>query len=178
MIERLKALANKKKGTPKKKSATKVSKAKPKPKGNKKETNNKGVDLSSNGIKELISFTKDFKIYSLSLKEGNKKITVTKDPGFVNGKKDVVTEQSIEANDVISDLDNTGEEIKSTFVGSYHAVKGIKEGSQIKEGDVIASIFSMNIEHEIKAEKDFVVKKILLEANDPVDYGKPLFLVQ
>ena len=84
---------------------------------------------------------------------------------------------------------------KSDFLEGTYAVHGIEEVmnsddvvvlinpfkselEKIKEGDVIASIFSMNIEHEIKAEKDFVIKKILLEANDPVDYGKPLFLVQ
>jgi biotin carboxyl carrier protein len=36
----------------------------------------------------------------------------------------------------------------------------------------------MKIDHNIEAEKDCQIKEILAEENDPVDYGRPIFIIK
>ena len=47
----------------------------------------------------------------------------------------------------------------------------------IKKGDVLCIIEAMKLMNEIESDKDGVVKAILIESGQPVEYGEPLFLI-
>ncbi len=139
-----------------------------------KKLKKKIVDTSLPGISEFVDFVKGCNISALSIKEGNTSITVYQNK---NAQKAAAVTSVTPNNEAATLPEKNGRQILSTFVGVYHPVKGIKPGLSVKAGEPLANIYSMNIEHQIKAAEDCLIEEILVNKNDLVDYGKPLFLI-
>ncbi|QIV94787.1 acetyl-CoA carboxylase biotin carboxyl carrier protein [Allofrancisella frigidaquae] len=77
-----------------------------------------------------------------------------------------------------------GEEIKSPMVGTFYsspspdAAAYVKEGQEVKKGDVLCIIEAMKIMNKIEAEKSGKIIKILAKDGDPVQYDQPLFIIE
>ena len=50
----------------------------------------------------------------------------------------------------------------------------VKEGDQVKKGDVLLVLEAMKMENEIKVSRDCIVKKIFVEEKNSVDKGQIL----
>ena len=50
-------------------------------------------------------------------------------------------------------------------------------GSPVKAGDTVCIIEAMKLLNEIESDHDGVVKAILVENGQPVEYGQPLLLI-
>ena len=50
-------------------------------------------------------------------------------------------------------------------------------GQTVKEGDTLCIIEAMKLLNEIEADKSGVIKAILVENGQPVEYGQPLFVI-
>ncbi len=76
------------------------------------------------------------------------------------------------------------EEIVSPMVGTFYRSAGpemddfISVGSRVETGQVLCIIEAMKLMNEIEAEKSGVIRKILVEDSQPVEFGQPLFLVE
>ena len=76
-----------------------------------------------------------------------------------------------------------GHVIRSPMVGTFYrsAAPGAKAfvevGQAVKAGDTICIIEAMKLLNEIEADQDGVVKAILAENGQPVEYGEPLFIL-
>lgn len=76
-----------------------------------------------------------------------------------------------------------GHIIKSPMVGTFYraATPGgapfIELGSTIKEGDTLCIIEAMKLLNEVDAEVSGVIKQVLVENGQPVEFGQPLFVV-
>ena len=53
----------------------------------------------------------------------------------------------------------------------------VEVGQGIKEGDTICIIEAMKLMNEIEADASGIVKAILVENGQPVEYGQPLFIL-
>ena len=141
------------------------------------------LDLSVEGIRAVIDFTKDFRISALSLKDRKGKITITKDINLLN-KKAVPADSGSSRDNVLPEKEAVLKKtagasvIKSGYVGIYHPLPGIEAGKSVKQGEHVANIYSMKMEHKVYADKDCILANILVNENDPVDWGKPLFAVK
>ena len=51
-------------------------------------------------------------------------------------------------------------------------------GSTVSVGDTLCIIEAMKLLNQIEADKDGVVKKILVENGQPVEYNQPLFIIE
>jgi len=77
-----------------------------------------------------------------------------------------------------------GHTVKSPMVGTFYrsASPGAKSfveiGDSVKEGDTLCIIEAMKILNEIESDKTGVVKKILADNGQAVEYGQPLFIVE
>ena len=75
-------------------------------------------------------------------------------------------------------------EIKSPMVGVFYKAPSpeadayVKEGSVIKEGDVVCIIEAMKLMNEIESEVSGKIVKILVENGTAVEFDQPLFLVE
>jgi len=76
-----------------------------------------------------------------------------------------------------------GHIVKSPMVGSFYraASPGAKSfvdiGSTVNAGDTICIIEAMKLLNEIEADKGGVIKAILVENGQAVEFGQPLFII-
>jgi acetyl-CoA carboxylase biotin carboxyl carrier protein len=54
----------------------------------------------------------------------------------------------------------------------------VEVGQSVKEGDTLCIIEAMKLLNEIESDKTGVIKAILIENGQPVEYGEPLFEVE
>ena len=77
-----------------------------------------------------------------------------------------------------------GHVVKAPMVGTFYrspspdAKAFVEVGQAVKEGDTICIIEAMKLMNEIEADAAGVVKAILVENGQPVEYGQPLFLIE
>jgi len=73
--------------------------------------------------------------------------------------------------------------VKAPMVGTFYrsASPGAKSfveiGDAVKTGQTICIIEAMKLMNEIEADKDGVIKAILVENGQPVEYGEPLMVI-
>ena len=72
-----------------------------------------------------------------------------------------------------------GHVVKAPMVGTFYrspnpgAAPFIDVGQSVKEGDPLCIIEAMKLLNEIEADKSGVIKEILVENGEPVEYGQP-----
>jgi acetyl-CoA carboxylase biotin carboxyl carrier protein len=76
-----------------------------------------------------------------------------------------------------------GLEVKSPMVGTYYhapepgAKPYVAVGSRVAKGQILCIIEAMKIMNEIESEYAGVVKEVLVEDSQPVEYGQVLFRI-
>src|SRR5688572_286451 len=76
-----------------------------------------------------------------------------------------------------------GHVVKAPMVGTFYrspspdAKVFVEVGQAVKEGDTICIIEAMKLMNEIEADASGVIKAILVENGQPVEYGQPLFIL-
>ena len=54
----------------------------------------------------------------------------------------------------------------------------VEVGSNVKKGDTLCIIEAMKLLNEIEADRDGIVKKIMVENAQPVEFGEPLLIIE
>ncbi len=81
------------------------------------------------------------------------------------------------------DLPN-GEVITSPMVGTYYSSASptsapfVTVGQSVSIGDTLCIIEAMKMLNQIESEKSGVIKAILVENEQPVEFGQPLFVIE
>lgn len=76
-----------------------------------------------------------------------------------------------------------GHVVKAPMVGTFYrspnpgAAPFVEIGQSVKEGEPLCIIEAMKLLNEIETDKSGVVKEILVENGEPVEYGQPLFVI-
>lgn len=76
-----------------------------------------------------------------------------------------------------------GHVVKSPMVGTFYrspspdAKSFVEVGSSVTSGDTLCIIEAMKLLNEIEADHTGVIKAILVENGQPVEYGEPLFII-
>ncbi|NEN75331.1 acetyl-CoA carboxylase biotin carboxyl carrier protein [Pelistega sp. NLN82] len=77
----------------------------------------------------------------------------------------------------------TGHVVKAPMVGTFYRAPNpsappfVEVGTAVKEGDSLCIIEAMKLLNEIEADKTGVIKQILVENGEPVEFGQPLFVI-
>jgi len=77
-----------------------------------------------------------------------------------------------------------GHAVKSPMVGTFYRASApdakpfVEVGDTVKAGQTICIIEAMKLMNEIESDKDGVVKAVLAENGQPVEYGEPLFVIE
>ena len=76
-----------------------------------------------------------------------------------------------------------GHVVPAPMVGTFYrapnpgAAPFVEVGQSVKEGDALCIIEAMKLLNEIEADKSGVIKEILIENGEPVEFGQPLFVI-
>lgn len=76
-----------------------------------------------------------------------------------------------------------GEVVKAPMVGTFYRAPSpgaspfVEVGQTVKEGQPLCIIEAMKLLNEIEADKSGVIKEILVDNGEPVEFGQPLFLI-
>lgn len=77
-----------------------------------------------------------------------------------------------------------GRVVRSPFVGTFYRAPSpgadyfVDVGKRIRKGDTLCIIEAMKLMNEIEAEFDGVVKEVLVDNEQPVEFDQPLFVVE
>ena len=137
-------------------------------------------------IKELTEYLDEFKLTELEYTVKDTKIKVSKNSISVNNQSfpnpKVVSSSSPDAN--ISDDIISGIEIKSPIIGTaYHAPepggkKFVEVGKKIKKGDTVMIVEAMKTMNHVPSTSAGVVKEILVNDGQPVEFGQVLVILE
>ena len=78
----------------------------------------------------------------------------------------------------------TGNIVKSPLVGTYYAASSpdsapfVKVGDKVNKGQVLGIVEAMKLMNEIESEFDGTVKEILVENEQMVEFGQPMFVIE
>jgi len=78
----------------------------------------------------------------------------------------------------------SGHVVKSPMVGTFYRAaspdaKPLAEvGQQVKQGDTICIIEAMKMFNQIEADKSGVIKAVLCENGQPVEFDQPLIIIE
>ena len=78
----------------------------------------------------------------------------------------------------------SGHRITSPMVGTFYQAASpgskpfVEVGQRVNIGDTLCIIEAMKILNQIESDKAGVIKKILVENGQPVEYNEPLFIVE
>jgi acetyl-CoA carboxylase biotin carboxyl carrier protein len=76
-----------------------------------------------------------------------------------------------------------GHTVKAPMVGTFYRAPNpnspsfVEVGQTVKEGEPLCIIEAMKLLNEIEADKSGVIKEILVQNGEPVEYGQPLFVI-
>ncbi len=137
-------------------------------------------------IKELTEYLDEFKLTELEYTVKDTKIKVSKNTISVNNQSfpnpKVISSSSSDTN--ISDDIISGIEIKSPIIGTaYHAPepgakKFVEVGKKIKKGDTVMIVEAMKTMNHVPSTSSGVVKKILVNDGQPVEFGQVLIILE
>ena len=77
-----------------------------------------------------------------------------------------------------------GHVVTSPMVGTFYRAPSpgakdfIEVGQSVKVGDTLCIIEAMKMMNQIEADKSGVVKAVLVDNAEPVEYGQPLFVIE
>ncbi len=152
--------------------------------------------MEINEIMKLIQAVSDYGLSSFELEEGNIKIALKREKetvivGGTVGPEPItqaasatgILQSGIEELSVKSNIgsDNI---VNSPLVGTFYSAPSpdsedfVKVGDQIKKGQVLGIIEAMKLMNEIESDFDGVVEAILVNNEDVVEYGQPLFRIR
>jgi len=140
-------------------------------------------------LKKLIDLVEQSGIAELEITEGEERVRIARvgaqgpaqiiAPPVVAGPQ-VTAPAAVAA---AAAAEPEGHVVKSPMVGTFYRAPSpnaqafVEVGSQIKEGETLCIIEAMKLLNEIESDKTGVVKAILIENGQPVEFGEPLFVI-
>lgn len=143
-------------------------------------------------LKKLIDLVEESGISELELTEGEEKVRISRSlmPQHAAPMMHYTTAPQAPAATaapvvavVETPAEIEGHVVKSPMVGTFYrssspdAKPFADVGSSVKVGETICIIEAMKLLNEIESDFAGVIKKILVENGQPVEYGEPLFII-
>ena len=137
-------------------------------------------------IKELTDYLKEFNLTEIEYTEKDTKIKVSK--STINSSNQSQESSSSSSPQKLIDEKKSkiisGTEITSPIIGTaYHAPepgakKFIEVGKKIKKGDTVMIVEAMKTMNHVPSTSAGVVKKILVNDGQPVEFGQVLIILE
>lgn len=143
-------------------------------------------------IIKLMEAVSKHEISEISLEENGTVLTIKKENEVVQVPEHavqpvltaapVVAPQAASAVQPVAETP-TGNAVCSPLVGTFYAASApgaepfVKVGDAVKKGQVLGIVEAMKLMNEIESEYDGIVKSILVEDGNLVEYGQEMFII-
>jgi acetyl-CoA carboxylase biotin carboxyl carrier protein len=145
-------------------------------------------------LKKLIDLVQESGIAELEITEGEEKVKIVKGgeatvtplaPVMPEAPKPAAVAASAPATPAPPPAEPVaeGHVLKAPMVGTFYrsaspeAKVFVEVGQSIKAGETVCIIEAMKLMNEIEADATGIIKAILVENGQPVEYGQPLFII-
>jgi len=146
-------------------------------------------------LKKLIDLVEESGISELELTEGEEKVRISRQssghmqyapaymPHMMAPSAPVPAAVVAAATTEAAAPTVEGHVVKSPMVGTFYRSPSpdsksfIEVGSSVAVGDTLCIIEAMKLLNEIESDQAGIVKAILVENGQPVEYGEPLFII-
>ena len=142
------------------------------------------MKINKNIIKELSDYLDEFSLTEIEYTEKDLKVKVSKSKGI--GSTPVITntsKQEIERTENKSS-EISGTKITSPIIGTAYLApepggkKFVEVGSQIKKGQTVMIVEAMKTMNHVPSTSDGIVKKVLVQDGEAVEFGQTLVLLK
>ncbi|MED5274918.1 MAG: acetyl-CoA carboxylase biotin carboxyl carrier protein [Pseudomonadota bacterium] len=141
-------------------------------------------------IKKLMELLEESGLTEIEVKEGEESIKLSR------AKKTENTIPSPHAKKIQEVTENTkeekinqqekpeGETIDSPMVGTFYRGPSpdskpfVEKGQKVNKGDTVCILEAMKMMNQVTAERNCVIKDILVDDAEPVEFGQPLFIIE
>ena len=128
-------------------------------------------------IKELKNYLEEFGLSEIEYQDGDRKIKVARNK---------IADSSLTAHkpSLTSIKEESGTKITSPIIGTAYlspepgAKKFVEVGSQIKKGQTVIIVEAMKTMNHVPSTADGVVKKILVQDGQAVEFGQTLLILK
>ena len=128
-------------------------------------------------IKELKDYLEEFDLSEIDYQDGDRKIKVARNK---------IADSSLTAHkpSLTSVKEESGTKITSPIIGTAYlapepgAKKFVEVGSQIKKGQTVIIVEAMKTMNHVPSTADGVVKKILVQDGQAVEFGQTLLILK
>lgn len=144
-------------------------------------------------LKTLIDLVQNSGISELEISEGEEKIRIAKQITAAPGPSmatmvslpaaHAVPPAPTSAAEPVAAAEPDGHVMKAPMVGTFYrsgtpgAPAFVEVGRTVKQGETLCIIEAMKLMNEIEADADGVIKAILVENGQPVEFDQPLFVI-
>ena len=144
-------------------------------------------------LKTLIELVESSGIAELEISEGEERVRITRTSSSVMQQSYAAPQQIVTAGPlspagaVVAEPPKPaapeGHVVKSPMVGSFYrspspgAKPFVEVGQTVTAGETLCIIEAMKLLNEIEADQSGVIKAILVESGQAVEYGQPLFII-
>jgi acetyl-CoA carboxylase biotin carboxyl carrier protein len=145
-------------------------------------------------VKKLIELLEESGIAELEIREGEESVRISRysqspapvmmsaahmaAPPSIPAAVSPVTESAPAAEEI------SGHSVKSPMVGTFYrspspgAKAFVEVGQRVSAGDTLCIVEAMKLLNQIESDTAGVIKAILVENGQPVEYGQPLFIIE
>ncbi len=134
-------------------------------------------------LKTLIDLVSQSGISEFEITEGEERIRIvrSRESSRINSANQNLGESIIKISDKKTEL--RGHVINAPMVGTFYRSPNpgdppfVNVGQVVKNGDTLCILEAMKLLNEVESDVSGVVKEIMVENGDPVEYGQPLFVI-
>ena len=145
-------------------------------------------------IKKLIELVEESGIAELEISEGEESVRISRvaagqaapvvNYAMPQAAAPVAAPAAAVAPAAAPAAEPSGHLLRSPMVGTFYRAAGpdapffVEVGQQVKVGDALCIIEAMKMMNQIQADKAGVVKSILVENGETVEFDQPLFVIE
>lgn len=141
-------------------------------------------------VKKLIELLEESDVAEIEIHEGEESVRISRQSSsaaFMPAPVAVAAPAAAPAPVVAEEKapeEPSGHLVRSPMVGTFYRAPSpgakpfVEEGQQVKNGETLCIIEAMKILNQIESDKSGVVKKVLVENGQPVEYNQPLFSIE
>jgi acetyl-CoA carboxylase biotin carboxyl carrier protein len=146
-------------------------------------------------LKKLIDLVQESGIAELEITEGEERVRIARGgavsvtplaaaaPSNATAPAGAAMPAALASAAAATEAAPTGHVVKSPMVGTFYRAPSpdakpfVDVGATIKAGETVCVIEAMKLMNEIEADASGVIKAILVENGQPVEYGQALFII-